>query len=465
MYKLQRSLRHLRVLSDGVLFVGGLELADIIKTTKKMENNYTKKIKVLTLGDHPLLPSGVGTQTKYICEALLSSGKFEIYSLAGAVKHQNYDPITTAEYQEKWIMQPVDGYGNKQQIREVMKSYKPDMIWFMTDPRFYEWLWDMEDELRQNIPLVYYHVWDNYPYPVFNKRFYESNDAIATISKVTSDIVKNVAPEVQEKYIPHAVHPHIFRKIPDRKMVNENRQKVFEEVGIKESRDLVFFWNNRNARRKQPGSLLKWYSEFLEQDDIDRSRVSLIIHSDPNDPHGQPLVYLAEEFGIKHGEFILSANKFPPQHMAMLYNVADCTINIADAEGFGLSSLESLACGTPVISTMTGGLQEQVTNGEDFFGVGIYPSSRAVIGSQQVPYIYEDRISGDDFKKALSKIYHMSKQERETLGEKGLAHVQENYNFQTFCQQWVDFMIEVHEKNGSYETRKNHKNRWGLIEL
>ena len=153
-----------------------------------------KRIKVLTLGDHPLLPSGVGTQTKYICEALLNSGKFEIFSLAGAVKHENYDPITTNEYQEKWVIQPIDGYGNKTQIRHIMHTIKPDMIWFMTDPRFYEWLWDMEDEIRERIPMVYYHVWDNYPYPFYNKRFYESNDAIATISKLTSDIVQTVAP-------------------------------------------------------------------------------------------------------------------------------------------------------------------------------------------------------------------------------------------------------------------------------
>ena len=37
----------------------------------------TKKIKVLTLGDHPLSPSGVGTQSKYVFESLLRSGKFE----------------------------------------------------------------------------------------------------------------------------------------------------------------------------------------------------------------------------------------------------------------------------------------------------------------------------------------------------------------------------------------------------
>ena len=39
----------------------------------------SNKIKVLTLGDHPLLPSGVGTQTKYMIEALVDSGKFDIF--------------------------------------------------------------------------------------------------------------------------------------------------------------------------------------------------------------------------------------------------------------------------------------------------------------------------------------------------------------------------------------------------
>ena len=38
-----------------------------------------------------------------------------------------------------------------------------------------------------------------------------------------------------------------------------------------------------------------------------------------------------------------------------------CTVGISDAEGFGLSTFESLACETPIVVTMTGGLQEQVT--------------------------------------------------------------------------------------------------------
>ena len=67
-----------------------------------------KKIKILTLGDMPLSPSGVGTQTKYFCEALLRTGKFQIVSLGGAIKHNNYTPIKTEEWGDDWLIFPVD---------------------------------------------------------------------------------------------------------------------------------------------------------------------------------------------------------------------------------------------------------------------------------------------------------------------------------------------------------------------
>ena len=52
-----------------------------------------KKIKILTLSDHPFSPSGIGTQTKYIIEAMLKTGKYSFISLGGAMKHENYDIV------------------------------------------------------------------------------------------------------------------------------------------------------------------------------------------------------------------------------------------------------------------------------------------------------------------------------------------------------------------------------------
>ncbi len=418
----------------------------------------TKKIKVLTIGDHPLLPSGVGTQSKYIIEALLKSDKFTVVSLGGAVSHPNYDPVQVKEYGDNWTIFPVDGYGDHDRVRSILRYEKPDILWFMTDPRYFEWLWMAENEIRPLVPMVYYHVWDNYPYPQFNNVWYESTDAIATISKVTSDIVQNVSPTVWERYIPHSVDTKVFKDLSK----TDKQVKELKENNPYCKDKFICFWNNRNARRKQSGTLIYWFKDFLDQ--VGHDNATLVMHTDPNDTHGQDLIGMIEDLELNNGQVQFSTDKLPPEHLAVMYNMADVTINIADAEGFGLATLESLACETPVLVNMTGGLQEQVTDGEHWFGVGIEPASKAIIGSQNVPYIYEDRINKQDFLDALTKLYNMSDKEREDLGRAGRKHVLKNYNFDNYGQSWVDFMLEVHEKFGSWDTRKNYT-PWEIVEI
>jgi glycosyltransferase involved in cell wall biosynthesis len=411
----------------------------------------SRKIKVLTLGDHPLSPSGVGTQTRYVCEALLKSGKFEIFSLGGAIRHPDYSLKTVEEYGNDWKILPVDGYGTPEMIRSFIRNQKPDILWMMTDPRFYGWLWEIENEIRPLCPIVYYHVWDNYPYPMFNKKFYESNDHIVTISKLTDDIVKNVSPDVPSTYIPHAVEGNIFfRNTPE-----EKRTLRENNLQSGDCDKFIVFWNNRNARRKQSGTLLWWWKDWLDKRDL-HDKAQLIMHTDPKDVHGQDLTHIVSHLGLDSNQVLFSTNKVDLPIMSTFYNIADVTINISDAEGFGLATLESLSCGTPIIATMTGGLQEQIIGNGGPFGVPLFPTSKSIIGSQQVPYIYEDRINKEHFISALSNLYDMGAEERERLGELGRRHVLENYNFKDFEEKWVSFMTKVHEEEGSWGTRKNY---------
>ena len=150
--------------------------------------------------------------------------------------------------------------------------------------------------------------------------------------------------------------------------------------------------------------------------------------------------------------------------MVILYNCADVTVCASDAEGFGLSCLESLSCETPVIATLTGGLQDQVISDDGtHLGVGITPASKAIIGSQTVPYIYEDRISKEDFISALKKIHEMTAEEREELGAKGRKHLLKNYNPETLIKKWDEVLTKLNKESGSWETR-NHP-RWTLEEI
>ena len=410
-----------------------------------------KKIKVLTLSDHPLSPSGVGTQTRYVIESLLKTEKFQVLSLGGAIKHHDYAQKTVEPYGEDWRIIPVDGYGTPEMIRSILRNEKIDMLWMMTDPRFYEWLWQMENEIRPLCPIVYYHVWDNFPAPYFNKKFYESNDHIVTISKLTDEVVKEVAPNTPSTYIPHAVNGEFFIPV-DKK---EIRAKVLPE----EDRDkFIIFWNNRNARRKQSGTLIYWWKDWLDKRDL-HGKAQLIMHTEPHDPHGQDLMHISDHTGLTgKRQLMFSTKKLPLEQMHNFYNCADVTVNISDAEGFGLATLESLSCGTPIIATMTGGLQEQVIGSNGMTGIGLYPSSKSIIGSQQVPYIYEDRVSKKSFLAALDQMYDGGEEFRAELGANGRDHILKNYNFKNFGEKWSKLMLEIYEKEGSWETRKSYNN-------
>jgi glycosyltransferase involved in cell wall biosynthesis len=403
-------------------------------------------------------------------EALLKTGRYQFICLGGAIQHQDYTPQKVEPYGEDWIIYPIDGYGTQEMIRSIMHKERPDLLWFMTDPRFYGWLWEIENEVRANIPMVYYHVWDNFPAPSFNRSFYQSNDEVVCISKVTYEILKDVAPDTNSRYLPHAVNNEIFKKFKNNAADKEKMKNLAEQIpGLddyystpQKSRKKIFFWNNRNARRKQSGTVLWWFKEFL--DDVGHDKAMLIMHTDARDQHGQDLPHLIEHHGLKDGQIILSTQKISAEDLAVMYNLADFTINIADAEGFGLATLESLSCGTPIIVNMTGGLQEQVTNGKEWFGWGIQPSSKAVIGSLQVPYIYEDRVNKDDFIGILKKAIKVSAKAYKNMSDGGLRHVKENYNFENYEKRWVETIDEIIDREGSWSTRKNYK-RWHLMEV
>jgi len=407
------------------------------------------KIKIFTISDHPLSPSGVGTQTKYMIEGMLKTGKYQFVSFGGAMTHPDgHQPQKTEQWGEDWIIWPVDGYGNPDMVRSLIHQQKPDIVWFMTDPRFYGWLWEIENEVRAHVPMVYYHVWDNYPYPHFNRKFYLSNDHVACISKLTYDIVQTVSPDVDSSYIPHAVNSEIFKPAED----TEALATFKKERGL--DGKFVCVWNNRNARRKQSGTLIWWFKEFLDR--VGHDKATLIMHTDPQDVHGQDLNVLIRQLDIAGGQVLLSTGKVNPADLAIMYQLADLTINISDAEGFGLATLESMSCGTPILVTMTGGLQDQVTDGEEWFGIGLEPSSKSVIGSQQVPYIYEDRLNKEDFLEALQTFYDMSSEERTAMGARARERALKVFNFENYLESWDMLFTEVHEKYGSWDTRKNY---------
>ena len=81
-----------------------------------------------------------------------------------------------------------------------------------------------------------------------------------------------------------------------------------------------------------------------------------------------------------------------------------------------------------------------------------------------MPYIYEDRLAKEDFVNALVEIHNMTHAERHIMGLKGREHVVNNYNFDKYCNGWVELIDKTIEKHGSWENRKTYKS-WYFTEI
>ena len=428
----------------------------------------TDRKKILMLCDHPLVPSGVGTQARYLIEGLLNTGKFKFYVFGGAMKHPDYRPQRIAPEkfgEDGWIVQPVDGYGDKDKLREVIAREKPDLLLLFTDPRFFVWVWEMEDEIRRVCPIAYWHVWDNDPTPVYNKSYYNSTDLIVPLSLKTYGILQDMK-HPNYKYIPHAVSPDVFKPL------SETECQIFkqDQFGPHADKKFVVFWNNRNARRKMTGDVVATFAKFAEK--VGKKNVALAMHTQAGDPEGQNIIEVAKCFDIENN-LIISEDRVQPGILNNFYNSCDVTINIANNEGFGLSTLESLMAGTPIIVNMTGGLQFQIGNwwqGEKdftdqekltniavacakgsqkfsssktkFYGVPVFPASRSCTGSQPIPFIYDDRVAHEDVVDALKLMYDMGRERRRVLGAEGSVWARETFNLNKMISDWDNVLTE-----------------------
>ncbi len=418
------------------------------------------KKKILLLSDDMRLHSGVGTVSKEIVRGTLKD--FDWVQIGGAIKHPDEGKIIdlSKELQETLNIPdayckiyPVSGYGNQSLLRQIIDIEKPDAVLHFTDPRFWIWLYQMENEIRQKLPLMFYTIWDDMPFPRWNEPFYESCDQLMCISKQTTNIVKNVVRDYPKKdwqinYVPHGINEGIFYPI-DEDHENYGRFLTFKDKLFK-GRDpkFVVFWNNRNIRRKNPGDLILAYKAFVDSlPEEERNDVLLLMHTDPRDDNGTDIQAVIDE--LCPYDTMFTGKKFDETEMCYLYNCADVTVNIASNEGFGLSAAESLMCGTPIINNVTGGLQDHCgfvdeqgdlvmenhfnsewgsNHDRRYIKCGdwakpVFPSNRSLQGSPMTPYIFDDRCKFEHVALRLKEWYDQSPEVRKENGMKGYAYV------------------------------------------
>jgi hypothetical protein len=176
-----------------------------------MKSSYIPKDqrkKILLLCDDIRVHSGIAHMGREL--VINTAHHYNWVNLGGAVKHpeqgQRFDLSEDTNKQagitdSSVTLYPTDGYGNPDIVRQLIQMEKPDAIFIITDPRYWTWLFEMENEIRKQCPLVYLSIWDDLPACYYNFPFYESCDMLLGISKQTHNIHKLVLDHGDVSYI------------------------------------------------------------------------------------------------------------------------------------------------------------------------------------------------------------------------------------------------------------------------
>ena len=412
--------------------------------------------KILLICDDLRVHSGVATVAR---EMVLNTAQhFNWVQVAGAINHPDkgkrldlsQDTNTNTKLTDSSVvLYPTDGYGDANFIRYLIKAEKPDAIFLITDPRYFMWLFQIENEIRRKIPIVYLNIWDDYPAPMYNRPFYEACDALLGISKQTVNINKLVLGEEKAKkkvieYVPHGLNHDIFKPLSKEDPKYSEFEAFKKNMFKGKEYDFVLFFNSRNIRRKQIPDTLLAYKYFIDGLPEEKAKqCAFLLHTQVSDDNGTDLGAVCDYLFDNNPKYniIFSANPLPPEQMNWLYNMSDVQILLTSNEGWGLSLTEAILAGNPIIANVTGGMQDQmrfVKNGKwvdfdaDFpsnhngtlkehgeWALPVYPTNRSIQGSPITPYIWDDRCTSEDASIRIKEAYLMSKNERKRRGLAG----------------------------------------------
>jgi len=418
-----------------------------------------KKKKILLLSDDLRMTSGIATVSKEF--VMGSMDRFHWVQLGAAVKHPDQGrEIDLGEDARKESgvkdaslkIVPWTGYGDANILRQLIMRHQPDAILHFTDPRYWRWLYEIEAEIRENIPILFYHIWDDLPDPKYNRDYYESCDWLGCISKQTYGIVSRVGnidsetikplEDWQVDYVPHGINP---KKVFKTEVPADFKKAA---LGGKDYK-FVLFWMNRNIRRKQPSDVIWAYKKFVDGlPEKDRKDCCLVMHTAPVDQNGTNL-YKVKEAICPDYEVRFSTSRIGDKELNYLYNLADCTINIAGNEGFGLTTAESVMAETPIIVNVTGGMQDQcgfrkksdgkLFTADDYKKIGslhnwrewedkvthgewvkpVWSRVQTMTGSVPTPYIIDDKVDVTEVSEAIRYWYDKGVKGRAKAGKAG----------------------------------------------
>lgn len=357
-----------------------------------------KKIKLFYHGDSPKVNTGFGIVAREVLGRLYKTGKYEIHSLGindrgDTSKHFEAPGIyhySVPDYQN-------DPYGIHK-MQYVLPQLNPDVIFTLNDIWVLtgsdrngtkDWFIGTIKKFCPYTPWVLYFPVDSRPFAKEWADLAYTADKTIVYSEYAIDVLKEVYPEKDPILIPHGVSLERFKILPDKE-----RKEIREQFGLGNDKFFVGFVS-RNQPRKNPAAAIEIFkmandgyrkcsvcsniymlhepkceycgasAEDSEKfDSVLEHNGVLYLHCSLTDSMGLNLHKVIQD--TKSGDRIIVrphhdvGHGVSDQEFTSIINALDCHLLPTTAEGFGLTVIETMACGVPNICTRTTAVTEQL---------------------------------------------------------------------------------------------------------
>jgi len=283
------------------------------------------------------------------------------------------------------ILPAFGGNYSSPSLHQHAKHLNPDLVIDLGD------LWVMDATLLRELPMAHWLPSDCRPMSEADRGVAEAAGLqLVAMSRFGLDRFRE-AGFVNALYVPHAIDFETW-KIPG------DKAKLREDAGIGPD-TFVIGVNaaNNDAIRKAPSEMLLAFAKFLQHHPDSLLSLHTGVHCDG----GQDLEFLAESLGITDrirvvDQYRYTAGLIQQSDLADWYGAIDVLLASTYGEGFGLPIVESMACGTPVVTTKCSSMEElnpdgiQV-DGEPFWngvhrGWWIRPSTPGMVAALEQAY-------------------------------------------------------------------------------
>jgi len=343
-------------------------------------------MRVMPISDSPWAPTGFGTNTKNIACVLAADGHTIGYGGCQNPKHdENYElpwPLGQDKKKVSIELLPIMHHGQEKfgekSFDQWEQNFRPDVCLTHLDIQMFSWLVQRKVPTHANIPLreenkwltgkqrkqLYERMWkdiikgpkwkiasiipiDGQPSIPAWIEVLRHVDYPVAMSRYGEEVMRMDFKELPESWfnnlvtIPHGVDCNLFKP----------------SIVKKPDNAFIIGCVARNQHRKNIPRLMKAFKFFIDKDNLKPKDARLLLHMDWTDYMGWNIEYMAEYYDIK--DYLVpplmgkldQGGGVSEEKLVEIYNTMDVFALPTAGEGFGIPTIEAMACGTPVVIT------------------------------------------------------------------------------------------------------------------